>query len=402
MPFVDETIDTPSQYTEPEAPGWFQPGSKSEAVVRGASNAATLGAGKYIAGGVQSLLNDTSWGSENEAERNANQASMDTNPGSYAIGNVLGGAPMGFAGAGKGLVTNAALNVGTPAITTALDTGDVGQTAKAAAMGAAFPTVMAALKPVATVAGKVGGKVLDKVSDVIGVPQAAVEQVATDVGKVGTTGAKITPQIKNTEGLATNLVKKFGGADYEKQLNDAAVKEAKKIGITPGTPVFDQFKTEFATKFDPTLNHSVGSKLQESVLNGGMPAVPDELKSFITNSTPNAGPWDVIKNGYKGMGIGAVAGGQGGSLVGMPGTGAAIGGALGGASAVKKSLVNREVHKQLGSPLAQEGAKQINAKMAAATDVATNPARFGVISNFLNQTSPAARAEFNPENPGND
>ena len=86
---------------EPEAPGWFQPGSKSEAVVRGLSQGATLGFGDEL----QALLRKTAnWDrpvSElRDEQRAANDASRAANPAIYTASEIAGSLPSIAAGTG--------------------------------------------------------------------------------------------------------------------------------------------------------------------------------------------------------------------------------------------------------------------------------------------------------------
>jgi len=91
-----------SKYEKNE-PGWFEPGSKSEAVTRGFSQAATFGFGDEIQAGIRSLLGNESYKTLRDQERGANVASSEANPGSYLAGNVVGSLPqaMNIAGVAR-------------------------------------------------------------------------------------------------------------------------------------------------------------------------------------------------------------------------------------------------------------------------------------------------------------
>jgi hypothetical protein len=350
---VDLTQHEPAQVsTKQEEPGYFQPGSKSEAVVRGASNAATLGLGKYIGGAVNGLVNGDpnkgTWQNIKDAvnsEVQANQTSQAQNPGSYMAGNVVAGLPMGAAAVGKTALTNIAANTAIPAITALADTQDPMAALEAGALGGALPAIGAAVK------GK--GPILDWIAKQAGAPEAAKEQVAAQVSKLGHPSSTITKKAKI--------------AGLEKEL--------------PKNP----------------------NQLSQDVLDQGLSAIPDPLKEFVGSQTPNAGVLDVLKSGYRDIGVGTGAGAGVGSMFGMPGTGATIGGVVGGVKSAKQSLVNREINKAL-SPAAKAGAAKLNSKLNAMGDTlggAVNSAKFGVISNFLNQTDPEVRAAMNPDNPLN-
>lgn len=90
-------------------PGWFEPGSKSEAAVRGFSQGATLGFGDEIQAGIRAGVDKLTGGTDKsftdqyaqyrDEERNANKAAAATNTGSYMAGNVVGMAPSAIASA---------------------------------------------------------------------------------------------------------------------------------------------------------------------------------------------------------------------------------------------------------------------------------------------------------------
>lgn len=183
-----------------EEPGWFMPGSKSEAFTRGLSQGATLGFGDEIQAAIRRVAPEALGGAPagqtydqiRDAERNANAASAKENSGSYLAGNVLGSsasligaAPLtavrgattaarianatgvgAGSGALTGLGTSTAEDLGGMATDTAIGAG-VG------AVGAAAPLAVAqgARKVLANVAG-VGLK---------GAPTAASSKIAEDI-----------------------------------------------------------------------------------------------------------------------------------------------------------------------------------------------------------------------------
>lgn len=340
---------TPTKQSEPD---WFEPGSKSEAAVRGASNAATLGLGKYIGGAVNGLVNGdpnkSSWQNIKDAvqgEVQANSTSQATNPLTYGGAGLVAGLPMGAAAVGKTALTNIAANTAIPAITALADTQDPTAALEAGAMGGALPALGAVAK------GR--GPVLDWIAKQAGAPEAAKEQVAEQVRLLGEPASKLA-------------------------------RTAKSQNI-------------------PTLPKQQAYDASTRILGDGLDNVPSTVKDFIAGQTPNAGFLDVLKSGYRDMGVGAGAGAGAGSMFGMPGTGAAVGGTLGAIKSAKQSLVNREVNKAL-SPAAKAGATKLQSKLNAigdATAGAVNSGKFGAISNYLNQTDPEVRAAMNPDNPLN-
>lgn len=365
---LDELDDVGAQ-PKPKAPveyDWFAPGSQSEAVVRGASNAATLGLGKYIGGWINGQINGDPNAVQNEVAANAR--SQTENPWTYGGAGVVGGAAGGALGAGKSLLTNMALQGGASGLTALADTQDPTTALQATALGAVLPAAGAAVRALPTVIPKANTQVLDWIAKKTGAKEGAVNQIAEDAGKLGSPSS-------------------------------TANKALKAVNATPGT------------KTIPIPSKADAEALKTAIQETGLDALSPEYKSVIAGITPQAGIKDTLVHGYKEYGKGAAYGAGIGSLatpvIGPTGTavGAALGGTVGLAKAAKNSLVNREVHKAL-SPAAKAGAQQLAKKMEQnavgdAAEGATNAAKFGTISNFLNQTSPQFRALANPDNPQN-
>lgn len=346
---------------KPEDPEWFMPGSKSEAAVRGFSNAATLGLGKYIGGAVNGLTNGddkkSTWQNIVDAvnaEKVSNTQAQDANPLSYGAGSVLASAPLGVAAAGRGLLGQVGIGAGTSGLTTLADTGDLSQAAKSAALGGALPLAGAALgaaKPLVS-------KGLDAAGRVAGAEAGAVDKVATQVAQLAKSGPS-------------------------------------KDLVSKGTFV--------GTKVKP---NALASEIRDSgvdVLNQPQWAA---VKDAISSQNPS-GVVSAIQGGAKDAAIGGALGGTAAAPFGATAAaaGSAIGTMAGSANGVKKALVNREIQKVL-SPAAQAGQEQIKSALAkAAGDAAAGTAygaRYSTITNLLNQTSPEARAALNSENPLNE
>lgn len=92
-------------------PDFLMPGSKSEAFVRGFSNAATFGFGDEIQAGIRSMMPGSPTYKElRDQERKANDAASTANPWSYMGGNVVAALPQAgavaknIAGAGVKLI----------------------------------------------------------------------------------------------------------------------------------------------------------------------------------------------------------------------------------------------------------------------------------------------------------
>lgn len=107
------------QYAAPEAapstktePGWFEPGSKSEAALRGFSQGATLGFGDEISALVRRFSPEALGGAPagqtyeqlRDAERAANANAASKNTGSYIAGNIAAALPSSAAAITKGSV----------------------------------------------------------------------------------------------------------------------------------------------------------------------------------------------------------------------------------------------------------------------------------------------------------
>jgi len=104
-----------------EEPGLFQPGSTSEAIVRGASQGATFGFGDEIqaairAGGAK-LTGDSRpvgdiYSDYRDTERAANVTSSDTNPVAYTASNIVGSVPAILGTGGAGATVKGATAIG--------------------------------------------------------------------------------------------------------------------------------------------------------------------------------------------------------------------------------------------------------------------------------------------------
>lgn len=97
-----------SPTTPTSEPDWFMPGSKSEAVARGFSQAATLGFGDEIQAAIRAATGMAGDPKKNflenyralrDQERGANTAASEENPWSYGGGAVVGSLPQGIAAA---------------------------------------------------------------------------------------------------------------------------------------------------------------------------------------------------------------------------------------------------------------------------------------------------------------
>jgi hypothetical protein len=338
--------------SEPNEPGWFEPGSKSEAALRGFGNSLSLGMAKYAGGALNGLLNGDGVTKGVQSEVAANQASNEAHPGFYGAGAAAGALPMGLAGAGRGLVANSALGAATSGMTTGLDTGDMGEALKSAAIGGALPML-----------GAGAAKVPGALHSLVGSADAAKSSI----------GTSITGLAKN--GPASGVVK--GG-----RLIDATTGEASTIRPAQ---LAQQVKTEGPSVLNQPQWADIKSLLQTQHDNGGAMGV---TRSVLGEAT---------KGGAVGGGLGAV--------VGMAPLGGALGAVSGAGKAVKKALTNSAVQKSL-SPVAEKGKQVISDALKQAAQktggAIGSAGKFATVTGYLNQVSPAARAAMDPDNPGND
>lgn len=117
--YAEVEAPAPKPAAPAEQPGWFQPGSKSEAALRGFSQGATLGFGDEIQALVRSLGSDQTYTQLRDEQRDANASAAAKNTGSYVAGNIVGALPGAGAvtavrglGAAKGLTANLPGKVG--------------------------------------------------------------------------------------------------------------------------------------------------------------------------------------------------------------------------------------------------------------------------------------------------
>lgn len=159
-----------------ESPGWFQPGSKSEAAVRGFSQAATLGFGDEIQAYLRTIGDKRTVQELKDTERAANSAAYEANPKSYIAGGVVGAIPQAaniasVARNAAPVIVGGKTILGQTAASTAAGVGTGGL--YGAAQGAGNATTMADIPKQAAIQGTIGaatggltggltGKVVDK------------------------------------------------------------------------------------------------------------------------------------------------------------------------------------------------------------------------------------------------
>ena len=206
--------------TPTEEPGWFQPGSRSDSLVRGFSNAATFGFGDEIQAGLRSMVpGSQSYKQLRDEQRAANEAATAAHPGYNLAGTIAGALPQGIqaargaAMAAPGLVRGAlgAAKVGakqgaiqgvgaTESIT------DPAQVAKDVAANAALTGVSSGVAvPAAAAVTKFGAPVLKYLKD------AATNKTAAATAQALTDGvpAAVAPSVAPMQTAGAALVDKF-------------------------------------------------------------------------------------------------------------------------------------------------------------------------------------------------
>ena len=200
-------------------PGWFEPGSKSEAIVRGASQGATLGFGDEIQAairaGASKLTGDQRPVSDiytqlRDEERAANKAAQEANPKSYGAPEVIASMPAYMAGgAGAGTIKGAAAT--TAAVSGVQGTGTAEGSPEEQAKQAALSAIVGGATGAA---GAKAAQVLPKV----------IEAAPSVINKGLPAAAKAATKAGMTE--ASEWVGTKGGLDVIRQMGKAARGEA--------------------------------------------------------------------------------------------------------------------------------------------------------------------------------
>ena len=174
------------QEVKQEEPGWFMPGSKSEAAVRGFSQGATLGFGDELQALIRKAANwDTPVAQLRDEQRAANDASAKANPGVYMASEIAGSLPS-YAGS-----TSVLKGAG------AIQGGKAGQSAVTLAktLGPKFVSPATAAKGGALIGGVQGlgkgeGDIVDQgLSTAYGAGLGALAGGTTSLGAKATTNA---------------------------------------------------------------------------------------------------------------------------------------------------------------------------------------------------------------------
>jgi hypothetical protein len=396
-----ETPDTPvkgdkwSQYETPtpttksttkEEPRWFEPGSKSEAAVRGFSQGATLGFGDEIQAALRAPFSDQTYSQLRDEQRAGNENSRVKQPLIYTGTNIVGGLPAAAASGGGGL----AAQTGKTALLGATSgfgaaSGSPTEQAEQAALSA---TIGGAI-PVAGKAVGAGGKVISNFAEGK-IPFASqVNKVISKIpGTAGYNAVKAGTEADAAAGAAT-----AAKSAYEKQVTESALKRdmadvLKKTGGNPSE--LDDALAELA-KRDAQRAVDTTAKLEAAALKRkqAADATVDANKKLIRTTVPKAAAGAVLgagaaaatgQNPWTGAALGAGVGLGGQRMFNAPGaisSSAKVAGIIGepainnaGTKAVTQALTNMSIDnarmvKQKYEPRIQEAVDRGQPEYAA-------------------------------------
>lgn len=354
--------------TPAEEPGWFEPGSKSEAALRGFSQGATIGLGKYIQAPINAIGADDKksyWQNIKDSvagEDAANKASADANPLSYGAGNLVGSAPSVLAAGAGSIPATMAKNALVSGVQSAAD------------------------NPNDALASGLGGVALGAgTSGALGLGGKALKAVAN----------KVTPALGEAELLSTvkSLTSPSGPTGAAKT---ALRSKAGNGGVMQGSSL---------------LQSGVDEGVPEMVKKPAFSAVKDYLAGTEAPSVMGSavqGAKEGLKNSAKNAGLATVVGGSVGSIPGALASGATVAGVQSAANAAKKGIgiaAAKDIANGGTGELVGDMAKTSQAAQAGAAkirDAMGDGGNFASITGFLNQTDPESRAALNPDNPLND
>ena len=345
--------------TTPDEPGYFMPGSKTEAAARGFANAATFGMAPRISAGVNSLINGNSFGQTLKDYLNADKAAQAAHPGvtlaAGAVPNLIQAAATG----GGSLARQAGVNAAMGAVNAAGNSDNQGgDLLKDTLLGGA-------------VGGTLGG---------------AVGGIAKGVTNTANSYAKNVAK-NNLENLITNKPPGWKTM-LEKIIGDSSANLKNE-----GTSLVQEGKHAL-TAFDELPVNQFGHVAKEAVKSGSTP---------LGTLTKEA----AVAVGKGAVGAATAAGVN--YAAGNPlstGTAAMLGGGLGAHKAVGKFMgdtvktaANKIALSDVPDYLAKAGTSKLaggaNQLMAQATtkdisDSTNQPSSpFGTLSSYLSQASSA-------------
>lgn len=283
-------------------PGWFEPGSQSEAAVRGFANGATFGLAPKISAGVNTALGkiapDT-FGDQPYAQRlkdylQANRQAEDANPKTALTANLLASLPSTLATGGGGLLRQAGVNFASGAAnaygnTTKEGTDALGDMATAGAinttLGAVLPTMGKVANTVATNVAK--NNIVQNLTPLITDRSKAATQKLEKL--FGTTNKQMVGEGSSLRGGAQDL-------------KDSMLQTGKDSMLLSDVPDFAQ---EMITKSKPSITQ-LGKDMMGTAAHGVKGAALASGINYVTGSNV-----DPMTAALAGVGLGGYkAGGK--------------------------------------------------------------------------------------------
>jgi hypothetical protein len=176
-----------------EEPGWFMPGSKSEAAVRGFSQGATLG----LAPRISAMLSPGSYGENLKQYLAADKAASEAHPVVSGVANLVGGAPSMIASGAGSIPAQIAKQAGIGALSGAGNAQE-GNVARDAATGAAISGAMAGALPAVAGGAKSVYNMFKGKADPKAITEAAIKfKNAPRAPSAGVTGPRSAQEIQN-------------------------------------------------------------------------------------------------------------------------------------------------------------------------------------------------------------
>lgn len=359
------------EVAQPEEPGWFQPGSKLEAAVRGFSQAATFGFGDEIQAFLRAIGGEGNYLDRvkqlKQEERDANIAAQQTNPNSYLAGNLVGSLPQ------AANVVSVARSAPTLA----------GQALRGGAAGATYGAVQGAGQ--ADTMGQIPETAL-KSAALSGMINAAVPVAGAGLSKLGEKAAPIAS--KAAEKLPENTVRLSNGDLFNTALKRYVNRQGQATGPKivevgeDGLPIVVKAKSQgsaMAAGAAPTLGTSGG-------------AVFGALQDVASQDPVEAGV-ERAKNAVQGAALG---------------WGAAKGATMAGRALDVAKTAGQASARAVGSGLQSPGG-ELAARTATSTTVQQPFAKINEYLGATNderrknameqQNSPQGRAQTNGESP---
>lgn len=266
-------------------PGWFEPGSRSEALTRGFAQGATLG----LAPRISAMLSPGKFGDNLKQYLAANQVAQEAHPGYTLAGNLAGGAPsMIYGGAGT-LPVQIAKGAGMSAADT------LGNSTKTGADLAKEVATGGAIGGGATAALPILGKVAKGVTNLV-VGSPSTEKIAAAAVKLGDKAPmkppSYAPQAAH-DAYHKEIIDLSNAANKGSALKEILPEAMKQSAYGAGVGYVGSGGDVDAALKGGIAGLTTGALTGGSRVLGGdtaklrMPGKSDELTAIIDNSVPN-------------------------------------------------------------------------------------------------------------------